>query len=596
MRAPHLTRALSGAVAAALLVGSVPVAAAGVPVSAVNRAAVQITAETESLTPVPALPLTAPAAAGCAPLAQRSTAARVTKAADDGPHSPANRVPASLGVSCPEGATVLDFDLGDVDLERSPGKDTFRSPVRGVLALPRDAANAPLVIVSHLRASNCADGSLAYPCPAGRERRLDRGMTYLGTHLARLGYAVLIPDVAPVWVGQSMAPPNGDYDQQKAWLRVVGTLRDRVAAASKGPDRVLGSRVIGRIDMSKAGLVVHSRSGYVAGPAITAWAQGPTPITTVLAYGPAYDAAPGEALTPAMPDVPYLALEGTKDNDVPFKASRWLGTHITGRRSAPALVAGVPGYGHNYVNRALSAARADDRPACDATCLPASAHEKLLSEAARTWFDATLRGRPASGLPMSAGNRLPAQLAGVPTTWLAATNSARSLLFDSARVGASTTRPAVGPALTTCRFYDPMDPQSHTDACPEPRRGVVEVNGPLVHTTLTRTSGVRLDAGGRRARVLVVHAAPYGDRSDGAAHSPLRATLRLVGGRNITIDVPRSAALRNRATPSVDGTYPLATVRAALPKEFQGRRVESVTLTSGSSRQTALALRAVEIA
>ncbi len=531
--------------------------------------AVAATIATTATTTAPEFATRSATPSGCTAITQRGVAPSVRRAAEDGPHSPASRVRASLGVACPKGATVLDVDLGDITLPRAPGsKGVFRSPVRGVLALPRDKANAPLVIVSHLRAANCADGSLAYPCPGGKQRRLDRGMTYLGERLARQGYAVLIPDVAPVWVGQHMAPPVGDYDQEAAWLQVVSTLRDRVAQANKRSDRILGDRVVGRIDMSKAGLVVHSRSGYVAGPAVRAWQQGPTPIASVLAYGPAYDSAPGERLTPSMPDVPYLAVEGTKDSDVPFKASRWLDAHILAPRTAPALVAGVPGFGHNYVNRALSAAGVDDRTSCETGCVSAARHEDLLARASLTWFDATLRGRPTRDLPMSAGNRLPARFAGVPVTWLASTNASRSVVFDSS--APATAHPVGGAKLTLCRFYEPMDPTPHADACPAPARGVVETAGQVALVTLTRTAGVRLDAGGARARVLVVHATPHGDRSDGAAHSPLRATLRLVDGRTVVIDMPRSAALRNRATVREDGTYPVATVRAALPPALQG--------------------------
>ena len=76
------------------------------------------------------------------------------------------------------GAVIRDVDLGDVELGERKGQ--FRSPVRGVLVTPdRPRANAPLVIMSHLRSPGCADDVSAFPCP-GKDVRYDRGMTYLG--------------------------------------------------------------------------------------------------------------------------------------------------------------------------------------------------------------------------------------------------------------------------------------------------------------------------------------------------------------------------------------------------------------------------------
>ena len=97
---------------------------------------------------------------------------------NDGPHSPVNRKRAATTTVRRAGVVVRDVDLGAVELGRRKGQ--FRAPVRGVLVTPdRPRANAPLVIMSHLRSPGCADDVSAFPCP-GKDVRYDRGMTYLG--------------------------------------------------------------------------------------------------------------------------------------------------------------------------------------------------------------------------------------------------------------------------------------------------------------------------------------------------------------------------------------------------------------------------------
>lgn len=142
----------------------------------------------------------------------------------DGPHSPRNRTPEPLSVKRSGGVEVRAVDLGDIDLggPRNPGE--FRAPVRGQLYRPAHArGKAPLLVFGHLRAPACTDDLSRWPCPAGFEpMRYDLGMAYLGQALAEQGYAVLVPDLAPLYVAGALSAP---YDQTTGWLRTVGGLR-----------------------------------------------------------------------------------------------------------------------------------------------------------------------------------------------------------------------------------------------------------------------------------------------------------------------------------------------------------------------------------
>ena len=139
-----------------------------------------------------------------------------------GPHSPVGRALAPTKITRVAETVVRSVDLGDVELARPAGR--YRAPVRGLLITPaaKKATHSPLVVIAHLRFPGCAGNRTAYPCPSGKkERRFDRGMRYLGVSLARRGYSVLIPDPAPVYVGDSLQDP---YDQPAGVRKVLDRL------------------------------------------------------------------------------------------------------------------------------------------------------------------------------------------------------------------------------------------------------------------------------------------------------------------------------------------------------------------------------------
>lgn len=509
----------------------------------------------------------------------------------DGPHSPSTRVPEVTSVTHRGGATISHYDLGDAEVGARPGQ--FRAPVRGSLVTP-DAGTAPtkFVIVSHLRYPGCAGDVYAFPCK-GAENRLDRGMEYLGIALAKKGYTVLIPDLAPVWIGGTLVDP---YDQTSAWLKVVGRARDALASDVSGTTRRFGLDLAHRVDLSSVGLFVHSRSGYVAGPAAAAWAHGPTPLRSILAYGPAYDVPDGEGrITPAVPaNVPYLALVGDADQDVPFNAQMWVGQHIEQKRSASALVATLPGLGHDAINETLSNAGSDDRLGCTpSSCPPAATHRAVLTNVAQDYFDATMRGS-ATSLPLTPGAVLPRRIAGLPARMLAVTNARdRLTLFDADTAKAPTT--SRGSRATMCRFYPPDDPTRYADRCVDPNLG-----GDMI---MSRVARVQLKPGGSfsvPARVtgassVNVQIAPYGDRADKRPDSPLRVTVTTASGRRAALTMPADAGdvTANRSTVDANGTYVLGTLRIPVPVNLRSEVITGVEVSA--PRGGDYALRAIEV-
>ncbi|GAB78703.1 hypothetical protein AUCHE_16_01230 [Austwickia chelonae NBRC 105200] len=523
----------------------------------------------------------AAAVAGFAPAAPKNADEK------DGPRSPQNRQRAETKVTTADGVHLSDVDLGDVEIGKKSGE--FRSPVRGLLTLPVEGTEAaPLVVLSHLRHPNCADGSHAFPCPGDKDNRFDRGMAYLATDLAKKGYAVVVPDVGPLFMPRSLVEP---YDQVEAWTKVVGHFLEKVRAATSGDDKSFGIALKGRIDSAKAALIAHSRSGQLAGKIVSAWEKGPTRISSVMTYAPSYQVEDKDKVTPMIPDVPYLALLGDKDKDVPYQAVNWLGHHLGSTRSQPALVGLLPGYGHNYVNRTLSAAGTDDRTACDKGCPDATAHEKLLVDAATRWLT-SLREKADAEIPFAATAGLPEKLGDIPVSWLAHTNSPqRKIIFDA-------TGRASGQGehqLKKCTFYHPQNPEKHPDRCPEPEDGVVRVFGEVAQVKLTADTGASITTKVARTSHIALTLAPYGDRADKKKGTPLTVRLTTQDGTTSSLLIPAEhPALINRAVPGENGSYALSTIRMPLPPRATGQTVTKVELLGDSSGGT-IALRQIDL-
>lgn len=507
-----------------------------------------------------------------------------------GPHSPPGRKQAESVVTRTADEVIRAADFGDITLGAG---GEFRAPVRGYLVTPvGNPRHTPLVVLAHLRYPACADGVFAFPCPQDDAAlRFDSGMVYLATDLAAKGYSVLVPDLAPVYVGADTDQP---YDQRAAVQQILDVMLTQVDAATRGQATRWGEDLAGVVDTSHIGLFAHSRSATIAGDLVSAMAGGEHQVASVLVYGGAYDVyyhgEPGT--TAAMPDVPLLAVVGAEDQDTGFSASMWLGEHIATPRKSPKLAAVVPGLGRTYINRTLSSLGVDDR-ICEGNCPDAAKHERFLTQTATQWFDATLRGRSTS-LPIRGTDALPGKLGGSQALWLAATNGERASAFVA---GVHGTLDPFGPdgRASTCFPTEPMAP-SFPDDCPIPARAVTWGAAPVTQIRVAPGSGVRLVTGGiSHPTGIAVHLAPSDDRADGQDANPLLVQVSFTDGR--TVSIPLSGgepALRNRATPAATGVYSVGTVRAELPSWAHDATIQSITLT-GNGATSAFDLRAIDI-
>ncbi|OOR85571.1 hypothetical protein [Moraxella canis] len=459
----------------------------------------------------------------------------------------------AINTDSAKGYHVHEVALGDMVV----GEMT--APQRGLIVLPSTKADTkyPLVIISHLRAPNCSGGEFAYPCPEGQtELRFDQGMQYLAEHLADSGYAVIVPDYSVVFSGDMVTEP---YDQAALWRETIQAFMTHIQQSPQ---------MSSLVDFERVGLFAHSRSGNMLDAAHALFGEK---LKGVLTYGPSPDTYDIAEISAAPVDVPYLSILGDLDKDVDQAVNQWIGHWISTPRQTPATVATVPGFGHNYINRALSSAKIDERIGCDVLdCPDANAHEQLVMQTAAQWFDATLKGAKTT-LPIKAADALPTTLADHEVSWLAATPKAISTVnFDDFK-------PFQGSEVTLCRYEDPMNPFQPKDACPRPELGVI-----TTMTYIAQFSQAAADTAVKGAQGLAVHLSPWGSQT-----KPTNVTITLHADDGQQLALPIAAdhpAIKSRLTEFDNGVYQLSTVRLPLPAEWQNHTITHLTITTDGNK------------
>lgn len=453
-----------------------------------------------------------------------------------------------------EGIATVRFDVGEVST------DGHTAPVRGSLTLPATKPDSqpgshPLIVLNHLRAPNCDDDTFALPCPAGTTAlRYDEGMDYLAVELARAGYATLVPDLTGLWVGEGLEEP---YDQRAMYADTLALIREKLPEITPAAET---------IDMHRVGVISHSRSGQLINTVVDFF--GADAVRGALSYAPAYDTFELESFSPPVADVPYLAIDSTSDADVGASANAWAGHYLTQERSTALIVATTQGLGHYGINRTLTGAGKDDRRACDIEHCPSAAeHERILTEAALTWF-APLTGGTLPDLgQLQQAISLPDD-----ARWLAA-SPATPGAGKVVRLAPEAFSATPGSVAKVCFHPDPMDPTSHGDnACPMPEVGVMLVATPVLHVDGAARASV--DA---TASQLAVHVVPFGSGEP----TELTVTITTTDGATHTLVVPADhPALQDRATETSNGEYVLATVRLTLPEEVATDRITTVEVAA----------------
>lgn len=523
-----------------------------------------------------------------------------------GPRARPDRPRAPLSIRTSGGVSVRSFDLGNLTIPSTTGGQDFAAPVRGQLTLPAAGRTKGLVLLNHLRAQGCSDQTFAYPCPAGtREVRYDRGMQFLADDLARRGYAVVAPDLSPVFVSQ---PVRGDYDTVAAGVATMTRIRDALWRAKRGRTDQLGPG-LDRLDLGTAVVLGHSRSGYFFGPLAQAWGSGPTRVTGVFPLATAMDvdadregtgAVRSPFVSPPLPDVPVFGLVGSRDADVPTQTALHLANYLPLSRRSPAAVAVVQGYGHYFFNRSTAALEVPDDRICDPEdrCPTRRQHEKLLLEVFPRFVEDVRLGRLPAYLRQ--GDRpIPTRIGGAPARLLVHTPEPRTIVLapsgtgytTSVRPVPATVRSRPGTSVSYCRVPNPQAPFDYPDTCPEPADGALASTGIryLAASWQRGAGGISFDLD--RASASSLNLAIIPGRREGA-----RVTLGLTDcrGRSAQVQLSGDREPALRQPDGKKGMFP-ATLRVPV-SAFGGIDGQCLReLRVGDSRPGTIYLRQIDL-
>ena len=304
-------------------------------------------------------------------------------------------------------ATVRNYNLGGTTVA-DPGPEG-PLPVRlwGVIGVPDGAGPHPLVVVAHGRhGDNCPrlPGStprFEWPC-YDREQRNDYGLRHIVRALAGRGVAAIAPDL-----NGAFTFGWGPAADERRWPRIVDRTLSEVARDVREGGSRFGVPLGGRIDLTRIGLLGHSRSGRhvvrfarsrADDTSHAEVAAGQGPIEALLPLAPVYRGAGLSGRAP-LPDLTTAIVLSRCDGDVPRQGRRYFTqAEKDENRSEPVFLVRLEHANHNYYNRTLSDIGQDDgnfsgQPGCGKReRLKPAAQQRWIDKLASSFFAATLGG------------------------------------------------------------------------------------------------------------------------------------------------------------------------------------------------------------
>lgn len=251
--------------------------------------------------------------------------------------------------------------------------------LRGSLYYPTNRATpSPVIVLVHGNHSSCDTGS-APNCTAFK--RNDRGYAYLGENLATWGYTVVSLDQDQLMYYQDSSQGKGMHQRR---LLIAAALDMLTKANATGlPDEGangINDRLVGKLDMSRIGLMGHSRGGDAVSSFIDYNRTRPEPGTRYPLRG-VISLAPVDYERRAPYGVPYLTVLPACDGDVSnLQGARMFerGQYVKAGDPFPKIQFMIHGTNHNWYNSVWSA-DGEDSNSGDAACSISSATNIRLS-------------------------------------------------------------------------------------------------------------------------------------------------------------------------------------------------------------------------
>jgi dienelactone hydrolase len=161
--------------------------------------------------------------------------------------------------------TTVEYDAGQTLVTDPSDGLTYPEELQGALYVPSGAGPFPVVLLLHGRHDTCSyfvvetvgPPQTCPDTPATQNIRSYRGYAYLGTNLASHGYLVMSAGANAVNSFDSVGDSGAEERSQ-----VIARSLDLLAKwnTTNGPGAV-GSLLVGRVDLSRIGLMGHSRGG-----------------------------------------------------------------------------------------------------------------------------------------------------------------------------------------------------------------------------------------------------------------------------------------------------------------------------------------------
>jgi hypothetical protein len=299
--------------------------------------------------------------------------------------------------------TTMDpFTAGTVNLqEPAAGGGAATGPAAAVTLQLRGSLYAPIgrttpspvLVLVHGNHGSCDTGS-APDCTAFK--RNDRGYAYLGENLASWGYTVVSLDQDQLMYYQDSPMAKGMHQRR---LLIAAAL-DALYKANQeplGPDSTIGGSLVGKLDMTRIGLMGHSRGGDAVTSFIDYNRTRPEPgrrypLRGVIALAPVDYERRAPYGTPFMAELPLC------DGDVSnLQGARFFerSQYVAPGDPFPRVQIGVHGTNHNWFNSVWAADGEDSNPN-DAACSVTQPNNIRLSGGTST-YDSSISPATDSG-------------------------------------------------------------------------------------------------------------------------------------------------------------------------------------------------------
>ncbi|GAA4729007.1 hypothetical protein GCM10023350_10260 [Nocardioides endophyticus] len=280
-------------------------------------------------------------------------------------------------------ATVQETKLGVAALQEpnsSGGASTAGGPaaaesleIRGALYYPSSRAEpSPVIMLVHGNHGSCDAGQDSATASCAQFKRNEAGYAYLGENLASWGYTVFSLSQDQLMMRQDNAKGKGMHQRRKLIAAALDALTAANAPGGLANDAhtTIGTTLVGKLDMTRIGLMGHSRGG----DAVTSFID----YNRIRTDGPRYplrgviSLAPVDYERKAPYGVPYMTILPFCDGDVSnLQGARFFerSQYINGDDPFPRIQVSHLGSIHNWYNTVWYAdGGADGQGNNDAAC------------------------------------------------------------------------------------------------------------------------------------------------------------------------------------------------------------------------------------